>query len=132
MKIEFAQHYESLESGRARFWRAGWIADYPDPENFLDLLYGVNVPDDLNEKSYINSVRYKSEAFDAIYSKAKLSADREERTKLFLQCDQIALDDAAIIPIYYNIYHRLLQPYVKDFPQNPMEHRSFEEVYFVP
>ena len=131
-RIEFAQHYENLESGKARFWRAGWVADYPDPENFLNLLYGKHVPEKLTDNSYVNSVRYQSPVFDELLEQALRTTDEVERNKLYAQADQVAMDDAAILPIYYNIYHRLLQPYVRNFPQNAMEYRTFREVYLVP
>ncbi|PSR04687.1 MAG: ABC transporter substrate-binding protein, partial [Bacteroidetes bacterium SW_11_45_7] len=131
-KLSFAQHLENLESGKARFWRAGWIADYPDPENFLNLFYGPHVPDDLNTRSYINSVRYQSAEFDSVFQKALKTVDKQQRNLLYLQADQIVMDDAAIMPIYYDKDYRLLQPDVRNFPQNPMEYRNFRDVYFVP
>jgi len=131
-KLSFAQHLENLESGKARFWRAGWIADYPDPENFLNLFYGPHVPDNLNTRSYINSVRYQSAEFDSVFQKALQTVDKQQRNLLYLQADQIVMDDAAIMPIYYDKDYRLLQPDVRNFPQNPMEYRNFRDVYFVP
>jgi ABC-type transport system substrate-binding protein len=131
-QVEFAQHYENLESGKARFWRAGWVADYADPENFLNLLYGNHVPDDLTTNSYVNSVRYQNPEFDKLFEQALATIDDDQRMELYRQADQVAMSDAAILPIYYNIYHRLLQPYVRDFPQNPMEYRLMESVYLVP
>ena len=43
--LPFAEHVDNYESGKAMFWRAGWTADYPDPETFLTVLYGKNVPE---------------------------------------------------------------------------------------
>ncbi len=129
-QVEFAQHYENLESGKARFWRAGWVADYPDPENFLNLLYGPHVPAELSTNSYVNSVRYRSAAFDAKLEEALRTTDEAARMDLYRQADQIQLDDAAVLPLYYNVYHRLLQPWVRNFPQNAMEYRLFREVWF--
>jgi peptide/nickel transport system substrate-binding protein len=51
---------------------------------------------------------------------------------LYLKADQIMINDAAMIPIYYYKDHRLLQPRVKNFPQNSMEYRNLRDVYFVP
>lgn len=131
-QVEFAQHYENLESGKARFWRAGWVADYPDPENFLNLLYGPHVPAELSANSYVNSVRYQNAEFDAKLEEALRTTDEAQRMQLYKEADQIQLNDAAILPLYYNVYHRLLQPYVRNFPQNAMEYRLFHEVYFEP
>ena len=131
-KLPFAQHLENLETGKANFWRAGWIADYPDAENFLNLFYSKHIPKTLAEKSYLNSTRFSSRKFDELFSKALQTIDDDERNLLYLKADQAMIDEAAIIPIYYYKDHRLLQSKVRNYPQNAMEYRTFREVYFVP
>ncbi len=128
--IPRAQHYERVETGRALFWRDGWSADYPDPENFLNLLYGELVPDDINDKSYINSIRYRSDVFDNLFESALRETDQEKRMKLFQQADQVAMDDAAIIPLYYEEAVRVVQSNVQNFPINALEYRDFSRVRF--
>jgi peptide/nickel transport system substrate-binding protein len=54
------------------------------------------------------------------------------RNQLYAQADQIAVDDAVVMPIFYDKDYRLLQPNVRNFPQNAMEYRNMREVYFVP
>jgi len=132
IKMPFAQHLENLETGKAQFWRAGWVADYPDPENFLNLLYSEHIPPKMSDKSYINSMRYASPQFDEAFSKALSTVDDTERNKLYRQADQIAMDDACIIPLFYYKDIRLIQPYVRNFPQNAMEYRDMSEVWMVP
>ena len=129
-QMQFAQHLENLETGKALFWRSAWIADYPDPENFLNLLYGGHVPADLSTKSYINSVRYQSATFDSLFNVALREVDDAKRFELFRQADQVAVDDAATMPIFYDENTRLIQVYVKNFPSNSMEYRDMSEVYF--
>jgi len=129
-QMQFAQHLENLETGKAQFWRAGWIADYPDPENFLNQFYSKHVPADLSTKAYINSMRYKSAAFDSLFNAALREIDDAKRYDLFKQADQQATDDAAVMPIFYDENTRLIQVYVKNFPSNAMEHRDMTEVYF--
>ena len=130
--MPWPQHLESLESGKALFWRAGWIADYPDPENFLNLLYSIHIPKDPEGISYINSVRYKSEIFDSIFRLALREVDDKRRYELYRDADQVAMDDAAIMPIFYYENYRLLQLNVRNFDINPMEYRDLSVVYFVP
>ena len=129
-QMQFAQHTENLETGKAKFWRAGWIADYPDPENFLNLIYGGHVPDELSTKAYINPMRYQSSAFDSLFDIALREVDDAKRFELFRQVDQQSVDDAAIMPIFYDENTRLIQIYVKNFPSNSMEYRDMTEVYF--
>lgn len=130
--MPFAEHLENLETGKALFWRSGWMADYPDPESFLTLLYGKHVPANLSDKSYLNSVRYKSEKFDELFAAAMREVDVNKRMELYLKADQTAIDDAAIMPIFYDENYRLLQIYVRNFPSNAMEYRDLSTVYFVP
>jgi oligopeptide transport system substrate-binding protein len=127
-----AEHLESLETGKAQFWRTAWIADYPDPETFLSLLYGKNVPANLSDKSYLNSVRYKSARFDSIYVAALQEVDDKKRFDLYRQADQQAIDDGAIMPIFYDENYRLVQMNVRNFPANAMEYRDMTRVYLVP
>jgi peptide/nickel transport system substrate-binding protein len=129
-QMQFAQHLEALETGKALFWRAGWIADYPDPENFLNLLYGEHVPTELSTKAYINPMRYQSSKFDSVFNVALREVDRAKRFELFRLADQVQVDDAATLPIFYDENTRLLQVYVKNFPANSMEYRDMTRVYF--
>ncbi|MCE9538473.1 MAG: ABC transporter substrate-binding protein [Bacteroidetes bacterium] len=125
-----AEHLERVETGKTMFWRTGWVADYPDPETFLTLLYSKHIPKNLNDKTYLNAMRYKSEKFDSLFSAALQEVDMAKRMKLYLQADQVAIDDAAIMPIFYDENYRLIQTYIKSFPANAMEYRDLYRVYF--
>ena len=65
----------AINSGKAKIWRAGWIADYPDPENFLNLFDGKWFEPDLSVKTYINSFRYKSDNYDELFHAALATTD---------------------------------------------------------
>ena len=88
----FSENLESIESGNADFFRTGWNADYPDPESFLSLLYGKNIPEVSSEKSYLNSSRYQNEKFDIFYTQAMQEVDEKLRMNFYLKADQIELD----------------------------------------
>ncbi len=132
LMVPWAQHTETVETAKTDFYRLGWIADYPDAENFLNLFHSKYVPDDINQKTYINSFRYKNKAFDMLFDNAIATVDEKERNILYAKADQQVIEDAVVLPNYYDIDFRLLQPYVRDCPQNAMEQRDFSEVYFVP
>lgn len=125
-----SQHYDRVESGKSNFWKDTWLADYSDPENFLCLFYGELVPDDPTESSYTNSTRYQNVSFDRLYESANIEQDPVKRMELFSRADQKIIEDAAVIPLFYEKTVRLLQPYVKNFPVNPLEYRDFGSVYF--
>lgn len=127
--VPWAQHLENIESGRAIFYRSGWIADYPDPETFLNLYYSKHVPDSLGVPAYFNSFRYKNPEFDAVFEAALKELDEEKRMDLYLKADQIATEDAVMLALFYDENYRLRKPWVKNFPSNSMEFRDFTKVY---
>jgi oligopeptide transport system substrate-binding protein len=132
LMIPWAQHTEAVEAAKADFFRLGWIADYPDAENFLNLFHSKHVPKDTTEKTYINSYRYKNSEYDAIFNNAITITNETERNLMYAKADQKAIDDAVVLPNYYDIDFRILQSNVRNCPQNAMEYRDFSEVYFLP
>lgn len=125
------QLIEYFESGEADFWRSAWVADYPSPENFLNMFYGKYVPDDKSKMSLVNFSRYKNPEYDKVFEMALREVDETKRMDLFAQCDQMIIDDAVVMPIYYDTYQRLIQTNIANFPINAMEYRDFTRVYFV-
>lgn len=130
--MPMAEHMESFETGKAMFWRTAWIADYPDPESFLTILYGKLAPAVLTERSSVNAVRYKSERFDSLFEAALKEVDLRKRYDLYQMADQQAINDGAVMPLFYDENYRLLQLWVRNFDANAMEYRDLTEVYFVP
>ena len=126
----FSKHYERVEHGEIDFWRDSWMADYNDPENFLYLFYGSLVPEDKTDPSIINSTRYNNSDFNKLYESALYEEDPNIQMELYRQADQKIIDDAVVIPLYYEKTIRFVQPYVKNFMANPMELRDFGHVYF--
>lgn len=132
LMIPWAQHTEAIESAKTDFYRLGWNADYPDPESFLTLFHSKYVPNDINTKTSINSFRYKNKQFDYYLDQAVETVDDKVRNSFYAKADQQVIDDAVMLPLYYDIDYRLLQPYVRNCPQNAMEFRDLSETYFVP
>lgn len=118
--LQFAQHLDNIDAGRSDFYRLGWNADYPDPETFLNLFYGKNVPANPKDVSPINSFRYKNAKFDELFEKAIATTDIAERNRLYEEAEQIAVNDAVVLFIYYDEDWRLIQPYVRGYALDPM------------
>lgn len=118
--LQFAQHLDNIDAGRTDFYRLGWNADYPDPETFLNLFYGKNVPPNPKDVSPINSFRYKNPKFDELFEKAISTSDIKERQKYYQEAEQIAVNDAVVLFIYYDENLRLVQPFVRGFALDPM------------
>jgi peptide/nickel transport system substrate-binding protein len=126
--IPMSELHPKVERGEVDFWRFGWIADYPDPSNFLYLFHGKNIIE--GKESSINYFRYSNPAFDKVYEEALVEIDTEKRMKLYAQADQILMDDAVIMPLFFNIDIRLINPDVQDFDINEMEYRDLSVVYY--
>jgi oligopeptide transport system substrate-binding protein len=130
--VPFAQLVENMIGGKSDFFRGGWIADYPNPENFLWFFYGKNVPKDPTAQSYPNMMRYVNPEFDMHYEAGLKAKTEEEALKHFMQAENIMIQDAPIMVLWYDEGYRLLQSYVKSFPNNSMQYRDFSTVYIVP
>lgn len=128
--VEFARHLDEIDHGRAPYYRLGWVADYPDPETFLNLFYGKPVPADTTALSPTNSTRYTNPAYDAIFEKAISTPNTAERLALYKQAEQLAVSDAPMMFIFHDEDYRLLQPYVRGYMQNPMDKRPYVGVWF--
>jgi len=131
-QMPMGQHIENMETGKSKFFRTGWVADYPDPETFLTLLSSVNIPAKMEDKSYLNPGRYKNAKFDSLLVAALKEIDPKKRFDLYKQADQTATNDAATMPIYYEEIDRLLQKNVRNFDANAMEFRDMGKVWFEP
>jgi len=128
--VSLAQKIERSQNGKLEFFRSGWIADFPSPENFLMLLYGKNVPETLDEPSYPNTSRYVNPEFDALFEKALSAATEEESNQFFMEAEKLAMADAPMIILWYEESYRLLQPYVQGAENNPMQFRDYSVTYF--
>ena len=98
-------HYADLKQGNFDVARAGWIADYNDPQNFLYLLEtrtGVN-----------NYGGYSVKEFDDLMLEASQTADMKKRAGLLAKAEAIAMEDQPIIPIYYYVSKNLVSQKVK-------------------
>jgi len=109
-------HYDELSRGQLEIARAGWLADYNDPDNFLNLL-----------KSDVdfNYGRFVSEEYDALIDEANAETDTDARAALLKQAEQIALDETAAMPIYYYLSRNVVSPDVSGFEDNVFDiHRT--------
>lgn len=130
--VTWPEHIESIQSGKSDFFRYAWIADYPDPESFLTLFYGKHVPQNYLDKSYVNFGRFKNERFDSLFVAARAEPDKAKRYKLFSKAEQIVIDEAACMPLFYDENFRLEQKNVRNLPENPMNYMDMSSTYLVP
>lgn len=115
----------AIEDGSAKIWRAGWIADYPDAENFLNLFYSG----DSMDVQTTNSFNFKNEEYDRLYESAQSESDPEKRMELLTKCDQIVIDQAPIIPILNDDHIVMINARVRNFEANSMESLNLTDVF---
>ena len=119
---------DAISSGKAKLWRAGWIADYPDPVNFLSLFYGGNISDDFGG-SAINDFKFKNKEFDDLYKKGLREINNDKRNEILLKCDQLVIDHSAVLPILSDDFIVMVNIRVKDFKTNILQGLDFSEIY---
>ncbi len=127
--MQSAQLLDGSEDGKLGLWLTRWYADYPEPENFLNLLNGRLVPKNEKLKSYPNSARWNSDRFNDLFYQALATTDEDARMKLYAQAEDIAAFEAPAIPLFYEEHYRLLQPYVRDNPMDPMNRIDLKYVW---
>ncbi|TMG85126.1 MAG: heme-binding protein [Betaproteobacteria bacterium] len=118
-KGPFSDNLKGAEACQIAMWGAAWIADYPDGENFMQLLYGPN-------SHQSNHGCYESAAFDAMYVKMKNMPDSPERNRLFLLMSrQMEVDGAWKVGVsrYRNV---LAYPQVKGYRYHPILIHAWE------
>lgn len=123
------KHYEQIELGNVEIWRDGWIADYPDPENFLKLFHGKLVPDDSVKASYLNTVRFSDANFDEFFEYSTRESNTEKRQELLIKSDSIVIDKAAVAPLYYEEWVWLVNNRVENLSVSPMGNLDLSQVY---
>jgi oligopeptide transport system substrate-binding protein len=123
------QKLEDAKFGRTQLVRSSWIADYPSPETFLYVLYGGSLPADLTQETFPNTSRYKNPRFDSLYIAGRTAKTKEEAYDYFMQAEQLMMNDAPIIMLWYAEDYRLIKSNVHNLLANPIRYRDYSQVY---
>ncbi len=99
---------DAKANGQLDFFRASWIADYPDAENYLSLYYSKNFAP--NGPNYTH---FSNEAFDAMYEAAYLETNPVLRAQLYTKMDSLVMASAPIVPMFYDEVVRFTRKEVK-------------------
>ncbi len=99
----------------------GWIADYPDPENILDVLFHSGTANNIG--------RYSNAQVDALLEAARVEADEGQRFALYRQAQNTLLQDAAAIPLWHGLSYMLVKPYVQGFGLTAQGIATLEQVW---
>ena len=117
------------ETGRPRVAQAaftGWHQDFPDPSNFMDILFHSRSihPENSENRSF-----YRNPELDAILDRARPETDREKRLDLYAQANAILAEEAPWAFLYYPVDMFAWQPYVKGFRPHPVWLNEYRHVW---
>ncbi len=101
-------------------YRFGWQGDYPDPDNFLNLMtsYSEN-----------NRTRWKNKKYDDLIEKAATESDRERRRQIYAEAQKMLVeDDVPLVPLYTGVSHHMIAERVENYPVNILARYRYNEV----
>ena len=115
---------QAKSSGKLEAFRASWIADYPDAENYLSLFYSPNF-----SPGGPNYTHFYSAKFDSLYTNALSINSFEKRTYSYREMDELVMQNYPVVPLYYDQAVRFLQSNVKGLEMNPLNLLQLKRVY---
>jgi len=101
-----------LKQEKDEMFYTGWIADYPHPQDFLDVLFHTGADN--------NYGQYSNPAVDTLLEIAGVEPDSDLSLALYQQAEQKLVEDAACLPLWFGQNYILIKPYVKGFTLNPL------------
>ena len=106
---------EEKATGKLSVFRASWVADYPDAENYLSLFYSKNFTP--NGPNYTH---FKNTEYDSLYENALKEVNIKKRHGLYQKMDSIVINHAPVIPLYYDQVIRFSRKNIHGLGINPI------------
>jgi ABC-type transport system substrate-binding protein len=103
----------------------GWLQDYPDPSNFLDVLFHSK---GIRETSSLNRAFYSNPKVDALLNDAATEQNRQKRLQMYQRIEQMVMNDAPWVPLVHTERYVVTQPWIKDYQLHPMWSARYEYV----
>ena len=120
-KAKWPDLLKQSKLGKLQIKGSAWIADYPDADNFLQLLYGPNA-------GQANDARFKLPAFDRLYEQARRLPDSPERNQLYREMTQLMLVYAPWKLGVHRVASNLAQPWVVGYKPHPILHSLWKYI----
>jgi peptide/nickel transport system substrate-binding protein len=115
---------QAKSNGKLEMFRASWIADYPDAENYLSLFYSKNFTP--NGPNYTH---FKNNLYDRLFFEGIIEQSKDDREKIYSKLDSLIIEEAPIIPLYYDKIMRFSQKNVVGLETNPINQLNLKRVY---
>jgi ABC-type transport system substrate-binding protein len=116
----FGDYLTSLDTDPYNLYDLSWIADYPDPQNFLEVLFGSN--------GQYNRTNYSDPAIDDLVAQAKAERDETKRGELYRQAEKRMLAAHIVVPLFHSTDYSLVKPYVDGLEITPLGILDFTTV----
>ena len=113
---------KAVNEGRVQIYNMGWVGDYPDAENFLQLFYSKNVSPGPNHSYYVNA------EYDREYDAAMSASTAEERNRRWAACQEMIREDCPWIFSHFGKANSLVRPRVGNYV--PSDFPYGQEAYF--
>lgn len=111
--IEPNKYLDMVYAGKhGQIFSIGWCADYPDPENFADILFHTD--------SEQNRGKYSNPEVDALLEQARVEQDVAKRIALYQQAEQLIVNDAPVLFTVHSLRYELVKPYIKGYRFTPI------------
>ena len=120
-QVETERLIYNLKQEKDEMFTLGWIADYPDPHNFLDVLFYTG--------SEVNISEYSNASLDTLLDQAAVEQDETTRLAMYQQAEQLVVDDAPCIPLWHNTNYILVKSYVKGYELSAQGIPDLNKVY---
>ena len=114
-------YYDELYAGSTgNLYSSGWCADYPDPQNFLDILY--------HSESTQNIGRYVNPQVDALLAQARIERDVAVRLGQYAEIERLIVADAPVVFVSHSLQAALVSPDLDGFVLTPLGVRQWHRV----
>jgi oligopeptide transport system substrate-binding protein len=110
-----------LKQEKDEMFVLGWVADYPDPHDFLDILFHTG--------SENNMFEYSNHSLDVLLDQAAIEQNSTVRLAMYQQAEQIVVDDAPCLPLFHGTNYIVVKPYVKDYGLSALGVPDLSAVY---
>lgn len=115
---------QKRSSGQLESFRASWIADYPDAQNYLSLFYSKN-----KSPNGPNYTHFESDIYDSIYNRSLKVSNQKKRFQYYRQLDSLIIKEAALVPLFYDEVIRFKQDNIEGLGINPVNLLDLKRVY---
>jgi len=120
-QLEPERYIYKLAEEKDELFDIGWVADYPHPQGFLSILFETGVQN--------NYGGYSDPEVDALLKEGSLEQDLSASLEIYSRAEQLLVDKACCIPLWFGENYLLIKPYVKNYSLNPLGIVMLDKVF---